>query len=243
MQSAQPKIRAIRADTGRRLVVTWKGGAESVVDLAPHLARYAIFAPLRADTRGQGQGDNPVPHSRRRRAGAGARTGPDDMEIAADTLWRLALEQGAAWLRAWRTCARHDAAGGGTRARGQSAHVALLRGRHASVAEDRPARRDRPRCPGSCGIGPANSRRRASERPSRTPSPGDRRPPAHPIGGLRLCHCVARSYAAATRNTVASSKYRPTNCTDSGSPLLDRPDIIASAGCPVTLNGVRACRG
>jgi hypothetical protein len=26
----------------------------------------------------------------------------DDMEIAADTLWRLALEQGAAWLRAWR---------------------------------------------------------------------------------------------------------------------------------------------
>ena len=26
----------------------------------------------------------------------------DDMEIAADTLWRLALEQGAAWLRSWR---------------------------------------------------------------------------------------------------------------------------------------------
>jgi transcriptional regulator with XRE-family HTH domain len=26
----------------------------------------------------------------------------DEMEIAADTLWRLALEQGAAWLRAWR---------------------------------------------------------------------------------------------------------------------------------------------
>jgi Domain of unknown function (DUF4160)/Helix-turn-helix domain len=27
----------------------------------------------------------------------------DDLEISSDTLWRLALEQGSAWLRAWRT--------------------------------------------------------------------------------------------------------------------------------------------
>jgi predicted transcriptional regulator len=27
----------------------------------------------------------------------------DDMEISADTLWRLALGQGAAWLKKWRT--------------------------------------------------------------------------------------------------------------------------------------------
>ena len=53
MQPEQPKIRAVRADTPRRLVVTWKGGAESVVDVAPHLARYAIFAPLRPDARGK----------------------------------------------------------------------------------------------------------------------------------------------------------------------------------------------
>jgi len=26
----------------------------------------------------------------------------DHMQISADTLWRLSLEQGAAWLRAWR---------------------------------------------------------------------------------------------------------------------------------------------
>ena len=30
----------------------------------------------------------------------------DDMEISADTLWRLALEQGSSWLRAWRTAHR-----------------------------------------------------------------------------------------------------------------------------------------
>jgi hypothetical protein len=44
---------------------------------------------------------------------------------------------------------------------------------------------------------------------------------AYPIGGRRLCHSVPRSYAAATRSTVASSKYRPTNCTDSGRPPSD----------------------
>jgi transcriptional regulator with XRE-family HTH domain len=28
------------------------------------------------------------------------------MEISSDTLWRLALEQGAEWLRGWRTAKR-----------------------------------------------------------------------------------------------------------------------------------------
>jgi hypothetical protein len=101
MQPAQPKIRAVRADTGRRLVVTWKGGAESVVDVAPHLARYAIFAPLRPDAKGKARGKTLF------RAVTLGDWGwsvhwTDDMEIGADTLWRLALEQGAAWLRAWR---------------------------------------------------------------------------------------------------------------------------------------------
>jgi hypothetical protein len=101
MQSDQPKIRAVRADTGRRLVITWKGGAESLIDVAPHLARYVIFAPLNPSARGKARGQ------------ALFRTvtvgdwgwcvhWTDDMEIAADMLWRLALEQGAAWLRAWR---------------------------------------------------------------------------------------------------------------------------------------------
>ena len=102
MQPAQPKIRAVRADTGRRLVVIWKGGAESVIDVAPQLDRYAIFAPLRTGARGNGRGKALF------RTVTVGEWGwcvhwTDDMEIAADTLWRLALEQGAAWLRAWRT--------------------------------------------------------------------------------------------------------------------------------------------
>ena len=101
MQTDQPKICAVRADHGRRLVVTWKDGAESVVDVAPHLARYAIFAPLRSDARGKARGLVPF------RAVTVGDWGwcvhwTDEMEIAADTLWRLALEQGAAWLRGWR---------------------------------------------------------------------------------------------------------------------------------------------
>jgi hypothetical protein len=102
MQAEQPKIRAVHADTGRRLVVIWKGGAESVVDVGPHLARYAIFAPLRPEARGKARGLVPF------RAvticdGGGCLHWTDEMEIAVDTLWRLAQEQGAAWLRGWRT--------------------------------------------------------------------------------------------------------------------------------------------
>lgn len=99
MQTDQPKIRAVRADLGRHLVVTWRGGAESIVDVAPHLARYAIFAPLHQGVR---QGAALFRTAAVGDWGWSVRwTG--DMEIAADTLWRLALEQGAAWLRAWRT--------------------------------------------------------------------------------------------------------------------------------------------
>ncbi len=93
-----PNISAVRADQGRRLVITWKGGAESVVDVSGHLAEYAVFAPLRQDpdllrSVGVGEWGWCVHWS-------------DDMEISADTLWRLTLEQGAEWLRAWRTARR-----------------------------------------------------------------------------------------------------------------------------------------
>jgi len=93
-----PNIRAVRADQGRRLAITWKGGAESVVDVSGHLAEYAVFAPLRQDdelfrTVEVGEWGWCVHWS-------------DDMEISADTLWRLTLEQGAEWLRAWRTARR-----------------------------------------------------------------------------------------------------------------------------------------
>jgi len=93
-----PKIRAVRADQGRRLAITWKGGAESVVDVAGHLAEYAVFAPLRQDdalfrTVEVGEWGWCVRWS-------------EDMEISCDTLWRLALEQGAECLRAWRAARR-----------------------------------------------------------------------------------------------------------------------------------------
>ena len=95
MATGAPKIRSIRPDKGRRLVIGWKGGAESIVDLSGFLVRFPVFAPLRADDAlfaavGVGEWGWNAHWS-------------DDMEISADTLWRLALEQGSSWLRAWRT--------------------------------------------------------------------------------------------------------------------------------------------
>jgi hypothetical protein len=93
-----PNIKSIRADQGRRLVIGWKGGAESIVDVSRHLAELAIFAPLRADdalfaTVEVGEWGWCAHWS-------------DEMEISSDMLWGLALEQGSAWLRAWRTSHR-----------------------------------------------------------------------------------------------------------------------------------------
>ncbi len=87
-------IKAVRAGRGRTLVVTWKNGAESPVDVSEHLGRFEVFRPLRDDPdafRAVEVGE----------WGWNAHWS-DDMEISADTLWRLALEQGAAWLLSWR---------------------------------------------------------------------------------------------------------------------------------------------
>jgi hypothetical protein len=94
MTTVTPNIRAVAAGGDRAVLVTWRGGAESLVDLREHLATYAIFAALRAD-------DDMF-----RRIAVGewgwCIAWSDDMQISSDTLWRLALEQGAAWLREWR---------------------------------------------------------------------------------------------------------------------------------------------
>jgi hypothetical protein len=96
--SALPNLRAIRAEKDRSIVVTWKGGSESVIDLSQHLAEYAVFAPLRSD-------DGLFRTVRVGEWGWCAHWS-DEMEVSADTLWRLALQQGAEWLKAWRAAHR-----------------------------------------------------------------------------------------------------------------------------------------
>jgi hypothetical protein len=94
MVADTPNIRTVSAEDGRRLVIRWRGGAESVVDIAEHLDKFAIFAPLRNDDRLF----RTVTVGEWRWCVHWA----DELEISSDTLWRLALEQGSAWLRAWR---------------------------------------------------------------------------------------------------------------------------------------------
>jgi DNA-binding XRE family transcriptional regulator len=93
MKTETPNIRAVSPGRGRELTIVWKGGVESVVDVADHLATYVVFAPLRDDAAFRvvtvGEWGWSVHWS-------------EDMEISSDTLWRLTLEQGAARLRAWR---------------------------------------------------------------------------------------------------------------------------------------------
>jgi len=93
-----PNIKAARASRGRSLTITWKGGAESVVDLSSFLPEYAVFDPLRRD-------DDRFDRVEVGEWGWCVRWS-EDMEISSDTLWRLTLEQGAEWLRGWRTARR-----------------------------------------------------------------------------------------------------------------------------------------
>lgn len=76
------------------MIVTWKGGAESVVDVSPYLAGYAVFVPLLTD-------DALFRHVVVGDWGWSVHW-TDELEMSADTLWRSALEQGAEWLRTWR---------------------------------------------------------------------------------------------------------------------------------------------
>ena len=94
MTGNTPNVRAVQAEDGRRDVITGEGGTERVVDVAERIGKFAIFAPPRDD-------DDLF-----RAVTVGERGWcvhwSDELEISADTLLRLALEQGSAWLRAWR---------------------------------------------------------------------------------------------------------------------------------------------
>ena len=94
METDTPNIRTIRAGQGRELLILWKGGAEGGVNVGDHLAAYCVFAPLR--------GNNALFRKVTVGEWGWSAHWSDDMEISSDTLWRLALEQGGAWLRAWR---------------------------------------------------------------------------------------------------------------------------------------------
>ena len=94
LKDAAPAVVAVHAAGNRCVVVSWKADGESLIDLSQHLARFAIFLPLSADDAlfakvALGEWGWSIGWS-------------EEMEISSDTLWRLALEQGAEWLRAWR---------------------------------------------------------------------------------------------------------------------------------------------
>ena len=94
MDVETPNIRSVRAGLGRDLVILWKGGAEGVVNVAEHLAAYAVFAPLR--------GSDALFREVIVGEWGWSAHWSDDVEISSDTLWRLSLDQGGAWLRSWR---------------------------------------------------------------------------------------------------------------------------------------------
>ena len=90
-----PSMKSVRPGPDRTLTIVWKNGAESAVDIEDYLKTYKIFAPLRNDDIAF------------RKASLGewgwCVHWSNDMEIPSDVLWQLALEQGSAWLRTWRT--------------------------------------------------------------------------------------------------------------------------------------------
>ncbi len=98
METDTPNMRAVRAGKGRDLIIIWKNGAESIVDVKDHIAGYKVFAPLK--------NSKAAFHSVVLGEWGWCAHWSDEMEISSDTLWRLALEQGSAWLRAWRN--KHD---------------------------------------------------------------------------------------------------------------------------------------
>ena len=90
----EPAIRSVRTGRERWLVILWDSGIESQVDLAGQCAVFPALASLR--------GDDALFHSAAVGEGGHCVRWRKGIEVSGATLWRLALEQGAAWLRAWR---------------------------------------------------------------------------------------------------------------------------------------------
>ena len=74
------------------LHVRWQGGGEGVVDLSGLVSSFRIYAPLRGDT---------ALFARARVGEHGTDVAwTEDVDMAADTLWRLAQEQSGATMTA-----------------------------------------------------------------------------------------------------------------------------------------------
>jgi len=83
-----PNLKSVRPDGDRRVVVTWNDGAESTIDVSKHIVDYVVFAPLRKD--------DELFRSVVVGAWGWCIHWSDEMEIPADTLWRIALAQNSA---------------------------------------------------------------------------------------------------------------------------------------------------
>jgi len=94
-----PRIEAVSpADAPLTLLVRWRGGEESLVDVSGPIETFRLYAPLRAS-----------PLFRQARVGDDGTdvVWTDEIDMSADTLWRLAQEQSgatmtAAAFKAWR---------------------------------------------------------------------------------------------------------------------------------------------
>jgi hypothetical protein len=88
-----PRIAAVAPGArALTLLVRWSQGGESLVDVSGLVETFRVYAPLRAD---------PMLFSEVRVGELGADIiWSDDLDMAADTLWRLAQEQSGATMTA-----------------------------------------------------------------------------------------------------------------------------------------------
>ena len=81
---SKQKIKAIQALKGQQMVVTWHNGKQHIVDLSAYIQRFVVLQPLKKSS--------VFKQAQVGECGLDVTWG-NDIEIAASTLYRLALEQ------------------------------------------------------------------------------------------------------------------------------------------------------
>lgn len=82
--SKSVRIAAVQVTGGHRLTLHWVGGTRSEVDLTEFVSRYKGLGPLRSAERFAAVSVGEGGHSL---------TWPNDLDIGADRLWEISLEQ------------------------------------------------------------------------------------------------------------------------------------------------------